>query len=150
MVTDRQELVQEWFKSQYYTSWHRNHTPIFFIPKNTANSITIPADKKTAMLSPISYIVVGKPDKHLIDEATYEIDIVDPNSTINVEIDGVKQRGWFRETSGEFFKYLTQELYIDGYWLFVKMSKGLHTIQSHASCRSGNIRIDHQYEVIMK
>jgi hypothetical protein len=86
----------------------------------------------------------------LIDEAKAEIDIVDPERTITVEIDGAPCNGWIRQTSGRFFDHLGEKVFIDGYWLVLMLSEGTHYIKSLGTCRAGTIRIEGEYQIVSK
>jgi hypothetical protein len=151
-TTESQELIRRYVKSQTFTSWRRSLQSPFF-PPSGSGSIKLRSDKQI-FFSPISYTVLSKNPpvdySALIEEAKHEIDIIDPERTIHVELDGHPQSGWFRGNSGGFFNHLGDNMYIDGYWMLFPIPKGAHFISSMGSCRSGQIRITKEYEINAK
>jgi hypothetical protein len=163
------EWVVRWWQSLFYPNWRRALSPVYMIPGKFHNPNDVYMSRtedeikkdskhykinhnKILLLSPINWISNGVPEKEakMREETKYEIDIIDPK-IINITLDNQTQLGQqCTRISTPMFKIFRLNKYVtvsDGYWLFLQLPKGEHTIGCFGSCRSGKIQITMNYDL---
>ena len=131
-------------------------SPTYMLPgsfqeEDARKHYKIAADK-TILLSPINWLSTGKQEEEveMRKAAKDEIDIINRDA-IDVTIDGKQMRDSCERIDTPLFRLPDRQYAVsDGYWLFLRLEKGEHMVDTFGSCRAGQVkrRMGYDLEII--